>query len=113
MESGEQKRKPGGKVANVDLDFAAECKRKREELGATLESFWKTLGVAKSTGSRYESGERGIPEPTKRLYRTMYTAESSNALDKYGEDGRKLLQMMDDPAVADALLQKLLLRRKK
>ena len=113
MESDKHKRKPGGKVANIDLEFAEECKRKREELGATIESFWKTLGVAKSTGSRYESGERGIPEPTKRLYRTMYTAESTSALDKYGEDGKKLLQLRDDPAVADVLLQRLLLRRKK
>ena len=94
------------------MDFAAECKRKREELGATIESFWKTLGVAKSTGSRYESGERGIPEPTKRLFRTMYKSGAANALDKYGDDGKKLLQMLDDPAVAELLLQRLLVRRK-
>lgn len=54
------KRKPGGKDLNIDVEFAMECKRKREELGATLESFWGSLGVAKSTGSRYESGERGM-----------------------------------------------------
>lgn len=58
MESGEQKRKPGGKVANVDLGFAAECKRKREELGATIESFWKTLGVAKAP----EAATRAVSE---------------------------------------------------
>lgn len=54
-EPEQKKRKAGGKVANIDESFAAEAKSKREELGATLESFWKTLGVAKSTGSRYES----------------------------------------------------------
>lgn len=99
-------------MANIDLEFVAECRRKREELGATIESFWKTLGVAKSTGSRYESGERGVPEPTKRLFRTMYLSGTTSALDKYGDDGRKLLQMLDDPAVAELMLQRLLLRRR-
>lgn len=116
MENAEKpkkgKRKPGGKEANIDLEFAAECKRKREELGATIESFWKTLGVAKSTGSRCESGQRGVSEPIKMLYRTVYGGKAMNALEKYGENGKKFMQMLSDPAVAELAYKALILKRK-
>ncbi len=105
------KRKPGGKDLNIDVEFAMECKRKREELGATLESFWGSLGVAKSTGSRYESGERGMGVPIKRLYLAMCGGKSQHALERYGEDGKKFLQMLSDPAIAELATKILHLRK--
>lgn len=53
-----------------------------------------------------------MSEPLKLLYRTMYSSKASNALEKYGEDGKKFLAMLNDPAVADLALKTMMLKRK-
>lgn len=104
-----EKRKSGGKTAKVDLALAKECMDKRLAIGATLANFWGALGVAKSTGSRYESGQRGIPEPVRRMFRVVYLGkqQEQDPLEKYGEDGKRMLVMLEDPEVAEAVLRRL------
>lgn len=44
-----------------------ELQRLREELGLTQEQLAEEVGVHRVTVARWESGDRGIPEPVARL----------------------------------------------
>lgn len=62
--------------------------------------FWGALGVAKSTGSRYESGDRGIPDPIKKIFYLTYTNKKpeDDPLEKLGDDGKNCLDCLTIPA---------------
>lgn len=56
--------KPLAYDGNVEPD---ELKRLREQIGLSQPEFAAELGVHPMTVSRWERGERGIPEPVARL----------------------------------------------
>jgi transcriptional regulator with XRE-family HTH domain len=44
----------------------------REFSGLNQTDFWASVGITQSGGSRYESGERGLPKPVQHLLRLVY-----------------------------------------
>lgn len=44
----------------------------RRRFGLSQRAFWRPLGVAQSTGSRYETGERPLPAPVAQLLLIAY-----------------------------------------
>lgn len=103
----------GFQPSDEDKRLAEEIRAKRKDLGMTVESFWDKLGISKSGGSRYENLGREIPEPVRRLFQVTYLhSKDHNPLEKFGEDGRKVLDLLENKEFADALLKQLLKGRK-
>ena len=56
--------------------YGAELRDIREALGITQDALGARLGVNSMTISRYERGERHVPEPTIRLAREILKAHT-------------------------------------
>jgi transcriptional regulator with XRE-family HTH domain len=44
----------------------------REKSGLNQTEFWERIGITQSGGSRYESGDRQMPQPVLTLLRAIY-----------------------------------------
>lgn len=59
-------------MANVNMQLGAELREFRQSKDMTIESFWRPIGVTKSAGSRYETSDRGLPDPVLNLLFSVY-----------------------------------------
>lgn len=62
----------------------------RETLGFTQAQFWERVGITQSGGSRYEKGDREIPEPISILLILAYgtPAQWMRAMKTLRPDGK-------------------------
>lgn len=54
-------------MANKFTDLGSELREFRKSKGMTIVEFWKPIGVARASGSRYEITGRGLPQSVLNL----------------------------------------------
>lgn len=56
-----------------------DAKAKRKQLGLNQTDFWTPVGVGQSRGSRYEAGNRAVPNTVVALLVLRYGTEKQKA----------------------------------
>ena len=71
------------------------AKELRAATGLDQKQFWKSLGCAQSTGSKYESGGE-IPRPVQLLMHAMYVDEKAGNEAKVRRAAAKAVRILGD-----------------
>lgn len=71
------------------------AKELRAATGLDQKQFWRSLGCAQSTGSKYESGGE-IPRPVQLLMHAMYVDEKAGSSAKLKRAAAKAVKILDE-----------------
>lgn len=74
----------------------AQAKELRMATGLKQKDFWRSLGVAQSAGSRYESEGMEIPKPVQLLMHAMYVNKSASNAAKVRRAAEKAVKLLGE-----------------
>lgn len=94
------------KSVPVNRELAKQYVELRESRGLSQLEFWERIGVRPTTGCRYESGERGIPERVQIAIGMMYKNNFTNEAHlRYGKEGFMILDFLyNHPEAMDYII---------
>ena len=72
------------------------AKELRAATGLDQKEFWKSLGCAQSTGSKYESGAGEIPRPVQLLMHAMYVDKAAGSAAKVRRAAAKAVKLLGE-----------------